>query len=118
MAYGAYCKLDQTRWVRGNYSSSNKLTGTIYSDKLKTSAFNLTGYTLKVRIFKRWYNHDYFNKTADIVVAASGTWSYAVAQHEMPTTPGVYLLSIELSKSGEVMNTFPEEFTIVEMPTA
>jgi len=118
MAYGVYCTLGQTKWARGNYSSSNKLTGTIYSDKLKTSAFNLTGYTLKVRIFKRWYNHDYFNKTADIVVAASGTWSYAVAQHEMPTTPGVYLLSIELSKSGEVMNTFPEEFTIVEMPTA
>jgi len=116
MVYGAYCVLGQDKWIRGNYSSSNKLTGTIYSNKLKTSALDITGYTLKVRIFKRWRNTDYFGKTASIVIAASGTWSYAVGANEMPTTPGDYLLSIELSKSGEVMNTFPEEFTIVEMP--
>ena len=118
MSYGTYCTLDQTKWVRGNYSSSNKLTGTIYSDRSKSTAFNLTGYTLTIRIYKRWYNHDYFGKEASIVVAASGTWSYAVAQYEMPSTPGIYLLSVELSKSGEVMNTFPEEFEIMEMPTA
>jgi len=116
MAYGVYCKLDQTRWARGNYSDTNKLTGTLYSDAPKTTAFDITGYTLKVRVFQRWNNYDYFNKTASIETAASGTWSYAVAQNEMPTTPGIYLLSIELSKSGEVMSSFPEEFRITENP--
>ena len=116
MAYGIYLALDQDRWARGNYSSGNKLTGTIYSDKLKTTAFDLTGYTLIIRIFKRWNNTDLFNKTATIVTAASGTYSYAVAIHEMTTAPGVYLMSVEIAKSGEVMSTMPEEFTITENP--
>lgn len=117
MVYGAYLVLDQPRWIRANYSDTNLLTGTIYSDKNKTTAFDLTGYTLKIRIYKRWQNTELFGKTATIVTAASGTWSYAVAIHEM-VSQGFYLVSIELSKSGEVMSTFPEEFQVLEMPAA
>ena len=98
-----------------DYSSSNKLTGTIYSEKDKANPFNLTGYTLTIRIFKRWENMDYFNKTANITVAASGTWNYPVAQGEM-VPEGLYLFVVELSKSGEVMSTFPEEFMVVGRP--
>ena len=58
-----------------------------------------------------------FNKTASIVLAGSGTWSYAVQQNDM-VAPGVYLLEIELSKSGEVMSTFPETFIVEYGPTA
>jgi len=115
MVYGAYLALGQTRWIRANYSDSNLLTGTIYTNKNKTTAFNLTGYTLKVRIYRRWRNIELFDKTATIVTAANGTWSYAVAIHEM-VSPGYYLLSIELSKSGEVISTYPEEFQVLEMP--
>lgn len=115
--YGAYLTVNQPRWIRGNYSDTNDLTGTVYTDKNKTSAFNLTGYTLKVRIFKRWKNTELFGKTATIETAASGTWSYPVGQYEM-VSPGFYLLSIELSKSGEVMSTNPVEFQVVEMPAA
>lgn len=117
MAYKAYLVLDQPIWNNGDYSSSNKLTGTIYTDASKSTAYSLTGLTLKIRIFKRWNSTDYFDKTASIVVAANGTWSYAVAQGEMPQ-PGLYLLKIELSSSGNQVSTFPEEFEILEGPHA
>lgn len=116
MTYGVYLALDQTRWKRYDYSSDSYLTGTLYSDKAKTTAFDLTGYTLKVRMYKRWRNFDYFNKTATIVTAASGTWRYAVAQNEM-VTPGFYLVEIELSKSGTVMSSFPAEIEVMESPS-
>ena len=117
MTYGAYLNLDQKRWRKGDYSSTNKLTGTIYSDAAKSLTFVLTDYTLTIRIYKRFSNSDLFNKTASIVSASSGTWSYAVQQNDM-ISPGVYLFEIELSKSGEVMSTFPETFTVEYGPTA
>lgn len=116
MVYGIYNKLDQAKWREGDFSSTNKLTGTIYSDRNKTSAFNLTGYAIKVKMYKRWRNSDYFGKIGAIVVAASGTWSYAVAQGEMPPS-GLYLIEVELTKAGEQMSTFPEEFYIQSGPS-
>ena len=113
--YGAFLKLDTPKWRAGDYSSSNKLTGTIYTEKEKINPFTLTSYTLTVRIFKRWEDIDYFNKTASIVSASAGTWSYAVALGELPPE-GLYLLEIELSKSGEVMSTEPVEFFIQGSP--
>jgi hypothetical protein len=115
LAYGIYLTIDQSRWVRGDYSDTNLLTGTIYSDLAKTTAFDLTGYTLKIRIFKRWQNTELFGKTATIVTAASGTWSYAVAVNEM-VAPGNYMIAVEISQTGEVLSTFPEEFVVTEMP--
>lgn len=117
MAYKAYLTLDQPRWVNGDYSSSNKLTGTIYSDASKATAYSLTGLTLKIRIFKRWQNSDYFDKTATIVSASAGTWEYAVAKGEMPQ-PGMYVLKVEMSSSGNQVSTFPEEFEVLEGPYA
>ena len=118
MAYGLYHTLDQKRWYAGDFSSENKLTGTIYTDKDRSSAKNLTGYTLTVRIYSRWYAGDRFNKTATIVTAASGTWSYAVADGEIPSA-GLYLVKIELSKSGVVESTLnSEELHILEGPTS
>ncbi|HSA75484.1 MAG TPA: hypothetical protein VLE21_04780 [Candidatus Nitrosocosmicus sp.] len=119
MVYGIYLSLDQTKWAYGDYSSSNKLTFTIYSDVGLTAAFNLTGYTLKIRLFKsRWHTADYLNQDADIVTAASGTGSYTAAQGEMPGS-GLYLVKVELAKSGEVMSTLNDvELMIVGGPTA
>lgn len=116
MVLGAYLTVDQKQLPYNDYSSSNKLTGTIYTTESRTTAFNLTGYTLKVRLYKRWFTSDYFGKTANITVAASGTWNYPIAQNECPP-PGLYLIEIEMSQSGEVFSTFPEEIIVRESPS-
>lgn len=118
MAYGLYLKLDQKQWYRGDYSATNKLTGTIYTDKNMTVAKNLTGYTLTVRMFKPRTIGDRFNKTATIVTAASGTWSYAVQQGEMPIF-GLYHVTVTLSKSGDQETTLNTvELQVLEGPNA
>jgi len=119
MAYGIYLSLDQPKWKQSDFSASNKLTGTIWSDKDLTSAFNLTGYAIQIRIFNRFGGGDGFDKTAAIVVAASGTWSYAVAESDMVGPSNrPYLVEAEISKSGEVMSTLNVvEFWVLEAPT-
>ena len=99
MAYGIYNVLDQDQWYRDDYSSSSKLTGTIYTNKSLTIKKNLTGKTIKIRMTRnnRWGDH--FDKSGTIVTAADGTWSYAVAINEMPP-PGIYNIIIELTESG------------------
>ncbi len=118
MAYGLWLTLDQDIWYRGDYSSENKLTGTIYTDKNRTVAKNLTGYTIKIRLFKPRTIGDRFNKTASIVTAASGTFDYAVGQGEMPIF-GLYEVIVELSKSGVKESTLNHvELQVLEGPNA
>jgi hypothetical protein len=102
LVYGIYLSLDQDRWFRNDFSSDDKLTGTIYTDINQTSAKNLTGYTVTIRMSKTdgfGKFTDRFNKAADIEVAANGTWSYAVAEGEIPVF-GLYNVWAEISKSG------------------
>lgn len=118
MVYGIYLVLGQKSWFYGDYSSSNKLTGTIYSDKELATAFNLTGYTIMIRFYKRFGFDDYFNKTGSIVSASSGTWDYAVQQNDVPSS-GLYLVKVELSKSGEILSTLNDvELFVKEGPSA
>ena len=61
---------------------------------------------------------DQFGKTASAVVAANGTWSYAVGQGEMPP-PGIYNVKVELSSSGIQESTLNrQELLIIEGPAA
>jgi hypothetical protein len=99
MAYGLYLVLDQPRWYRGDFSSESKLTGAIYTNKNKTSAKNLSGFTVKIRIYKPRRFGDRFNKTATVVSATNGTWEYAVQDGEMPVF-GLYEVKAEISKDG------------------
>jgi hypothetical protein len=116
LAYGLYLTLDQQEWYRGDYSSENKLTGTIYTDKNRTVAKNLTGYTITIRLFKPRTIGDRFNKTASIVTAASGTFDYAVGEGEMPIF-GLYEVVVELSKSGVKESTLNHvELQVLEGP--
>jgi hypothetical protein len=116
MAYGIWLRLDQSRWNRSDFSSENKLTGTIYTDKNRTVVKNLTGYTIKIRMFKTRTIGDRFNKTADIVTAADGTFSYAIAQGDLPIW-GNYEVLVELTKSGVQESTLNQiEFQIMDGP--
>jgi len=117
LAAGLFLTLDQTQWYRDNFSSTNKLTGTIWTDNNRTVAKNLTGFTIVIRMYKgnRWGDH--FGKTADIVVAANGTWSYAVQQNEIPP-PDIFNVVAEISASGSRETTLNrQELNVLEGPT-
>jgi hypothetical protein len=106
MPLGIYLTLDQTVLFNKNYSdvSGFKVTGTIYSDVSKTSAFNITGYTLTLRLFKEGGSTDYFDQACTATVAASGTWYISVTENTLPPK-GFYLAVMELSKSGTVVSS-------------
>jgi len=122
MAYGLYLSLDQDRWFRENFSSTEKLTGTIYTDINQTSAKDLTGFTINIRLSRSegpGKFGDFFNKTASAVVAANGTWSYAVQRGEMPTR-GLYYVTAELSAATtDKMSTLNRvQLYVLEGPTS
>ena len=118
MAYGLYLTLDQEQWYRGDFSSESKITGTLYTDKNRTVAKNLTGYTITIRLFKSRTIGDRFNKTASIVSASAGTFDYAVGQGEMPIF-GLYEVVVTLTKSGVQESTLNHvELQILEGPSA
>jgi hypothetical protein len=104
MAYGLYLALGQKEWFRNDFSSDNKLTGTIYTDINQTTAKDLTGYTINVKFFRPNRLGERFDKAATAVVAANGTWEYAVAQGEMPPA-NLYHVKVELTKSGAQEST-------------
>ena len=107
MAYGLWMSLDQTRWYRNNFSATNPLTGTIYTDINQTTAKNLTGYAITVRLSKTTGPgrfSDFLNKAATIVVAANGTWSLALTSGDTPQR-GLYYVTCELTKSGDQEST-------------
>ena len=112
---GRYLSISPTSWREGDFSSDNKLSGTIYVDKAKTSPRDLTGLLIKIRIYKRWHLTDFFDREATIVDAVSGTWEYAVGSGEMPRN-GIYQLELELTKNGLAESTNPVEFRITRSP--
>ena len=117
MAYGLFLTLDQNVWFRGDFSATNALTGTIFTDINKQTAKNLTGFTLKVRMHRPKHFGDFFNKIATIVVAASGTWKYNVQQGEIPPR-GIYFVKLEIAKSGDQESTLNRvELHILEGPS-
>lgn len=118
MAYGLWLVLDQDKWYRNDFSSENKLTGTIYSNKQLTVKKDLTGYTITIRMHLGHRLGDRFGKEATIVSASDGTWEYAVGRAEMPP-PNIYRVKAELTKSGVQESTInPVEILVVEGPAA
>lgn len=104
MAYGLWLALDQSRWFRGDFSSDNALTGTIYTDVNQTSVKDLTGYTLTIRMHRPIHFGDFFNRDASIVIAANGTFSYNFVSGDSPPR-GLYFVKLELAKAGVVEST-------------
>jgi hypothetical protein len=116
MAYGLYLSLDQDRWFRNDFSSENKLTGTVYTDVNQVTAKDLTGYTVKIKLYRENSIGERFSQTASIVVAANGTWSYAVGISELPPQ-GLYRAKVELTKAGVQESTLNKvEFHILRGP--
>lgn len=114
MAYGLWLDLDQDKWFRDNFSSENKLTGTIYTNEQMTIVKDLTGYALTVRMWRDRAWGDRFGKDATIVSATGGTFSYAVGEGEIPP-PGIYKVSLELTKAGVKESTLNRQELFVKI---
>jgi len=114
--YGTYLRLNQKTWREFDFSTINKLSGTLFADKAMTTPRDLTGSTLKIRIYRRWRRLDRFNKSATITNPTAGTWEYTVAKGEMPRR-GIYLLEVEIISSGVQESTFPVEFFVQGSPS-
>jgi hypothetical protein len=116
LAYGLYLTLDQQEWYRGDFSSESKLTGTIFTNKNKTTKKDLSGYTVTIRLFKSRTIGDRFNKQATIVSATNGTFEYAVGEGEMPIF-GLYEVVVTLTKTGVQESTLNHvELQVLEGP--
>jgi hypothetical protein len=119
MAYGIYLALDQDRYFRNNFSSTNPLTGTIYTDINQTTVKDLTGYSIFIRMSRpngpgRF--SDFLNKEAIAVVEANGTWSLALSTGQVPHR-GVYYVTAEISNTSDIESTLNRvEFYILEGP--
>ena len=75
-----YVKLDSHIWILEDYTDEDSLgiTGTVYSDDAMTTAFDITGYTLTIRIKaqgKIKFDSDQ-DSNVSAIVAADGTFRY------------------------------------------
>lgn len=106
MSLGLYLALDQSVIYRNDFTDVDalRLTGTIYSDILTSTAFDLTGYTLTLQFYREWGRTDFLNQTLTIDTAADGTFYLEPAEGKIPTAD-IYLATVELSKSGTKIHT-------------
>jgi hypothetical protein len=100
-----YLQLDQEVWAKGDYTDVDALalTGTIYSNATMLNAFNLTGYTLKIKGFNQRGEQEISEKTATIVSAVAGTFKYLPAEGDL-NLDFVGDLELELEKAGTVIS--------------
>lgn len=98
---GVFLSLDQSTLYNNDFSSDSslKVTGTIYSDIGKTTAFNLTGYTIKLGLYRDGSLAALYDESCTITVAASGTFYINVTSDTLPI-PGIYQARVQLTKSG------------------
>ena len=115
MPLGIYLTLDQSSIYNENFSdvSGFRITGTVYSSINKDVVFDLTGYTIKLRLSKENGKSDYLNETCTITVAASGTFYLAVTENMLPTA-GIYLVYVELSKSGSKITSLNRNELLIQ----
>ena len=104
MTLGVYLTLDQSIINYGDYSTSSKITGTIYSNIYKTVVYDLTDYTVKLRLYRDNRTVDYLDASCSIVTAGSGTFSLTVTDGLLPIR-GLYLAEVEISKSGILLSS-------------
>jgi hypothetical protein len=51
--YGQFFTININSWREGDFSSDSKLSGTVYVDKAKTTPKDLTGLSVRIRIYNR-----------------------------------------------------------------
>lgn len=96
-----YLKLDTETWKEFDFDDTNGITGTIYTDRAFSSAKDLTGFTITLKLYKIWHRVARIQKECTIVVAASGTWKYLPVEGDIPVA-GLYEAEIELTDNSGI----------------
>jgi len=114
LVLGIYLTLDQGSIYNGNFSdvSGFKLTGTIYSNKERTTAMDLTGYTLTMSMIRNATSTDWFNKECTITTAASGTFFISIVTNTLPSA-AIYDVILSLTKSGTKVTTLNRQELLI-----
>lgn len=109
-----YLKLNESVWGSGDYTDSNTyaLTGTIYSDPSFDTAFNLTGFTLRIKMYSQPDETTMIDESASIVSAGAGTWRFKPSQNIL-STKGLYTVVIEASQSGTLVQTINRQELVI-----
>ena len=102
-----FSKLDIERWPQGDFTNdnANAITGTIYTKATFNVAdvFNLTGYTLTIKLYdqesREILDEDDAAKV-QIVLASAGTWRWLPADSDLNFN-FIGELKIEVDKAGE-----------------
>lgn len=96
-----YLKLDSDTWKEFDFDDTNGITGTVYTDRVMSSAKNLTGFTLTFKLYRRWHRVSRVEQTATIVVAASGTWKWLPIEGDIPIN-GFYNAELEIADASGI----------------
>jgi len=99
-----YLQLDQEVWHKGDYTdvTALALTGTIYSNATMLTAFDLTGYTLKIKGFNQRGEEEISEKTASVVSAVAGTFRFNPSLGDL-NLDFIGSLEVVLEKAGTVI---------------
>jgi hypothetical protein len=105
--------LDQIEFSKGDYGRT--INGIVYQED-KSTVFNLTGYTLNVRVLDDQYRQILPDIAGTITLAASGTFSFVMTDTIKWSTVGDNYIELELTQAGKVISTRPARVTVYESP--
>lgn len=98
-------KLNTEEWSIDDFTSTsgNGISFTIYQEEKMVNVKNLTGYTLKMRLYDQ-DNIEVFSDDVNILSAVAGTGEYLPSQGKL-TFGFIGEVEIELSKTNEVLTS-------------
>lgn len=108
-----YATLDQYDFAQGDYGRT--VTFHIYQED-KSTAFNLTGYAVTVRIMDRYMQQTLQNITATVTSAATGTGNFVTSQLNTWNDSDYFFVELELTKTGEVTSCIPIRVYVYASP--
>jgi hypothetical protein len=103
--------LDQYEFSKGDYGRT--INGIVYQED-KSTVFNLTGYTLNVRVLDYEYRQILSDIAGAITVAASGTFSFVMTDTIKWSAAGEHYVELELTQAGKVISCRPVRVTVYE----
>ena len=109
-----YLELDQTVWGNGDYTDSDDyaFTGTVYSDSNFDTAFNLTGFTLRIKLYSQPDETLAVDQSVSILNGGSGRWKFKPSVNVL-SSRGLYTVVLEASKTGTTLQSINRQELVI-----